>query len=83
MPKKKKKPKSKQQQNRYHVKGLDIMAYKDCLQEPGQEQKRHIKNYCLQLSGELSCGKELDLFCEALWGRSTPLYESYNEEDVR
>lgn len=51
------------------MKGLDIMAYKECLQELGQEQKRHKKKYCLQLSGELSCGKELDLFCEALWGR--------------
>lgn len=51
------------------MKGLDIMAYKERLQELGQEQKRHKKYYCLQLSGELSCGKELDLFCEALWGR--------------
>ena len=34
------------------MKGLDIMAYKECLEEFHQEQKRH-KNYCLQISEEL------------------------------
>ena len=40
--------------------GLDIKAYKECLEDLGQEQRRHTKNSYLHVSDKLSCGKELD-----------------------
>lgn len=47
--------------------GLDIV------EELGQEQKRREKNYCLQWSWELACEKELGLFCDRLWGRTSTI----------
>lgn len=64
------------------MKGLDIMAYTECSEDFHQEQKR-CKNYCLQISEELRCGKELDTSVKVHGAEPTPLYESDSKEDFR
>lgn len=69
------------------MKGLDIQAYKEYLEDLGQEQRRHKKCY-LHVSEQLPCGKELDFLwigCSAKCRGTepTPPDETYSEEDFR
>ena len=70
------------------MKGLGIKACKECLEDLGQEQRRHMKKSHLQVSEELSCGKESDFLRTGGSARchspeSTSPDGGYSEEEFR